>query len=801
LLSSCVPALKLAEGDNLLYKQNIKGCSQFSPDDLALFFKQKPNRRLVVLPLTPYLYAYEIGKKFYTKNVEGEKNLLDSLQKYTAAKREEIDFLSGKERKKAEKALKKLSKKIADKREYVEKGNWLMRSVGEPPAIVDSALTQQVAEQMQLFMRQRGYFSANVSLKYILTGRLQTVNFMVSEGEAHIIRKLNFSAKDDFIHQILDADSAHSLIKIGQIYNEEKLTNERNRVLNLLRDKGFYNFGQQYILAEADTFTGIKNTVDLTFFVENPPRNAHKRYVFGNLEFYSDLQSDTSKLRREKSDEAQYLFFKKKYSVKVLNERISLKKDTVFSFKEVIETQRKLLDLNIFKFANIYFDTLGDKILPKISATSFPKYNLTTETGVNFMRYVPGPFVSLGLTNRNLLGACELFNIQARALLEYTLDNQDGKTRYRWSREISSLATLTIPKFLLPLSRDVRLRLYRYNPQTQFVLGFTHIYRPQYIRNNFNAVFRYNWNFNRNTDFRINLLDFGFNFTDYVSKPFFEYLKKLWRGGNNLVYSFQSSVVANISAQYLYSNNRTGNVFKTGKYLNVLGEFGMSYASDILSQIHHLDSIFFEKNTYIPNPFVRFQIDGRRYKLLNRKTMFAARLHFALTMPLKTGGNLVGIPYQKYQFLGGSNSIRAWTPRRLGPGSVQFFDDSGNLDYTLERPGELLFEGSVELRRKLFKVIEIAAFADAGNLWMLSQSFGEGSMFRSDEFYKEFALGSGLGIRFDFSFLVMRMDYAVKVYDPAFREGARWVIRDFKFGNPFSPNSGSNLNIAIGYPF
>jgi hypothetical protein len=513
------------------------------------------------------------------------------------------------------------------------------------------------------------------------------------------------------------------------------------------------------------------------------------------------LQQDTSTLKREFFGDTEYVFFRKRYSTKVLGERISLKPDSAYSFQEVVETQRKLLSLNIFKFANIYFDTLGGKILPRISATSFPKYNLSTELGVNFMRYVPGPFVSLGLTNRNMFGACELFNVQGRGLVEYTLDNQDGRITYRWSREISALATLSVPKFMLPLAEKTRLNWYKYNPQTQFVLGFTHINRPQYIRNNLNAVFRYNWNINRNTDLRINLIDFGFNFTDYISKPFFEYLKKLWRGGNNLVYSFQSSIVGAISGQYLYSNNRTGNVFKTSKYLNLFGEFGVSYASDILSQIQNLDSIFFEKNHFKPAPFIRLQADGRRYKLLNRKTMIAGRLHFALTLPLLRDGNLVGIPYQRYQFLGGSNSIRAWTPRRLGPGSVRFLDDAGNLDYTLERPGELLFEGSFEVRRKLFKFVEGAVFADAGNIWMLSQSFGDGSEFSSKRFYKEIAVGSGFGLRFDFSFLVMRMDYALKVYDPARLEGNRWAIRDFKVGNPFSPSSGSNLNIAIGYPF
>jgi outer membrane protein assembly factor BamA len=178
----------------------------------------------------------------------------------------------------------------------------------------------------------------------------------------------------------------------------------------------------------------------------------------------------------------------------------------------------------------------------------------------------------------------------------------------------------------------------------------------------------------------------------------------------------------------------------------------------------------------------------------------AFRVNFGLAVPY--GDNQV-LPYEKYYFAGGSNSIRAWQPRRLGPGSYRPLNEEGTaIDYSFEQQGELLLETSIEFRRNLLGFIDGAIFIDAGNVWSLqSNDSRENASFSFSRFYKEIAVGTGIGMRFNFQFLIMRLDWGIKVYDPAKNEGDRFVFdKDFRTGQ-FANQQLGVLNIGIGYPF
>ena len=154
------------------------------------------------------------------------------------------------------------------------------------------------------------------------------------------------------------------------------------------------------------------------------------------------------------------------------------------------------------------------------------------------------------------------------------------------------------------------------------------------------------------------------------------------------------------------------------------------------------------------------------------------------------------IPYDKYFFVGGSNSVRAWQPRRLGTGSYGTLKADGSRDYITEQPGELLLEGSLEYRFPVYSFIRGALFTDFGNVWTLQPDPARpGAEFKFDSFAKQFAVGSGIGIRLDFTFLILRFDIATKVYDPT--ANVRWAIRDALR----QTTNQTALNVGIGYPF
>ena len=216
--------------------------------------------------------------------------------------------------------------------------------------------------------------------------------------------------------------------------------------------------------------------------------------------------------------------------------------------------------------------------------------------------------------------------------------------------------------------------------------------------------------------------------------------------------------------------------------------------------------------------YVRLGVDFRRKKIIDKNTSVAFRVNSGIAYSY---GDNKSLPYEKYFFVGGSNSVRAWRPRRLGIGSAPpplstNPAANGIFDYRYERPGEILLEGNIEWREKLFGFVNGAIFIDAGNVWTFRQANAPNpnepttaswaangnTKFFFDSFYKEIAIGTGFGLRFDFSFLVLRLDVGIKAWDPSRAEGDRFVLRNFRFTGPYGPDKEPVIyNIGIGYPF
>jgi outer membrane protein assembly factor BamA len=200
--------------------------------------------------------------------------------------------------------------------------------------------------------------------------------------------------------------------------------------------------------------------------------------------------------------------------------------------------------------------------------------------------------------------------------------------------------------------------------------------------------------------------------------------------------------------------------------------------------------------------YLKLLSDFRRHLTINETNGIATRFKIGIAYPY---GKNKTLPYEKFFFAGGSNSLRAWPPRRLGPGSQKpATNEDGTFDYSIEKPGEILLEANVEYRSKLIGFIDWAFFVDAGNVWKFYENPEfEGADFKLNRFYKEIALGTGLGLRFNFSFLVIRFDYGIKMYDPAQDEGERWIGDNYSLFNWRGENDkGQSIwNIAIGYPF
>jgi outer membrane protein insertion porin family len=205
-----------------------------------------------------------------------------------------------------------------------------------------------------------------------------------------------------------------------------------------------------------------------------------------------------------------------------------------------------------------------------------------------------------------------------------------------------------------------------------------------------------------------------------------------------------------------------------------------------------------------PFQFLRFSFDLRRNIVLNKTTSVAYRFNTGVGYAYSSNKVL---PYEKNFFVGGSNSVRAWRPRRLGPGELApdtsvNVTQNGYYDYRFERPGDMLIEASIEYRQKLFGFVNYAVFVDAGNVWTIGKQTSELSRFDVKKFTKQLGVGTGFGLRFDFTFLILRFDIGIKAWDPARPNGEQFVLNKFRFFKPFSFSREPVIyNVGIGYPF
>ncbi|MDA3823260.1 MAG: BamA/TamA family outer membrane protein, partial [Bacteroidales bacterium] len=350
-------------------------------------------------------------------------------------------------------------------------------------------------------------------------------------------------------------------------------------------------------------------------------------------------------------------------------------------------------------------------------------------------------------------------------------------------QEIGVEAKLNLPQFLLPFKTDPFIR--KYNPETNISLAFNFQKRPDYTRSTFNGSFGYRWRGNQYLTHTVNPFEISLINTPFLSDDFEE-----WLSGSYLYYSYLPHFITDQRYRLVYSNQKL-NKNADFQYLR----FGLETAGNLM---YGLSQLFgYSENDPVLELFgvdyaqyFRTDIDFRHYDYFSNGNSIVYRGFIGTAVPYL---NSNAIPFEKQVFAGGANSIRAWSVKNLGPGS---FEGDSVSQYP-NQTADLKIEANIEYRFNLFWKMEGAVFLDAGNIWSLSEEDDrQGALFDLSRFYKEFAVGTGFGLRFDFNFFIFRVDIGVPLVDPSYPEGERWV--------PANTNLKWNdlgYNFAIGYPF
>lgn len=821
-LSSCLGTKYLPEDRLLLSEQKIVGNEIVSTSELDDFYRQEPNLEFPLIPWAPYVSIYYLGRKFYDKDKIRQKRdeQVEELDNEIAEAVEE-----GRDNR-AERLRKKKKEKIEKKNKVLEEGNLLMQ-IGEPIVIYDSALTVQTAEQMELYLESKGFFHGEVGFELeVKDENKAVVTYLIEENLPWTIDTLYLTVANNQIREILEEYQEDSYLDTTQLYDQYELSLERNRIDNLLKNHGYYEFSPQYVHFKVDTTIGEREVAIETIIYQPAERGYHKQFRIDSVIFTTDatLQGDLAGRESRLYNGIIYKFFEEKYSKRVLDNRVFMRPDSLYSRAATLETQKQLANLDIFKFVNVTYDTTGDTFDALIYTSPLKKFQTNNEIGVTYSHSTPGPYFNSTWTNRNTFGGLETLQLNLLAGIEGVPGTTDP-TANLTSQQIGANLSLIFPHFLAPLGPRLRYRLGNLNPKSRLLVGYAYTNRPEFVRSTYNTSLTYSWQTEKEADesFYNNLYTFSPLDVSYINSSFqgdagaeFLALLREWKAeGNPYIHSFDPAFVSSMYAYAIFNKNNYGTYIERSRYIRPFIESGGT-------SLNFIDLPFADENPAEGENglrayrFVKLSNDFRMYIPLQEKVGLAYRLNAGVAVPY--GSENATLPYEKFFFAGGSNSVRSYRPRRLGPGvynpalySDEEFGEDEIITNQLEQPGEVLIEGSVEYRHNIFGFLNGAVFVDFGNIWHLDESaVFPGGEFQVDEFYKQMALGTGYGIRMDFSFLVVRFDLGVKIYNPmavtpngegGYNYSEGWTFDKFK-GFPFKAQEDLIiLNIGIGYPF
>jgi len=696
-----------------------------------------------------------------------------------------------------------------------KKEDGILKRIGEPPVIHSAYLTQMSKEEFQRFMRNKGYFQAKVTDTVIYRKNQKAeVYYTIIANEPHRIKSFKTEILDDSIKAQSKGDSAKTLIKLNGTFDTDVLAAESKRVLNRFQNDGFFRINKNEIYFEADTTKAAKS-VNLNMVVEKENISSdpavvkerdHQRFTFNRFYFYTDYESQKQLFSGnpdgsvvEKIDTLkignQYFIShgKMKYNPEMLMNMNHISDKRYYSVDLVERTYNELFSLRLFKLINIRFaetntaDSLGNPTLDcmiQLSPTVRQSYSVSVE-GTNSLGNF-GVAGNLGYQHKNIFRGGELLDVVLLGATEkQNYGSGDSTTTFN-SFESGIETKITLPKFLAPLRTR---NLFRYStPQTLMNLSYNYQRRPDYTRTIFRASFGYQWKSSEYTTHRFNLLDLNMVKMFAYDPAFIARIENLY---------IKSSYTDHSIAAWNYSYTwNTQNIQKRSNYSYVRASFetagtilyGVSKLFD--RRLHPSDSIGGLKYHFLGTPFAQYlktDLEYRRGLLIDKYNAVVFRAFGGMAFPL---GNSDQVPFERKYFTGGANGIRAWPIRTLGPGSYK-----ANANEFPNQSGDIKLEANAEYRFAMIGDFEGALFLDMGNIWSLKDN-RPGTEFDFSRFYKEIAIGTGAGLRYDFSFVIIRVDLGIKLHDPSKNIGERWVP-----ANTWLTKNNVNVAFAIGYPF
>ena len=676
-----------------------------------------------------------------------------------------------------------------------EKGlrSFLRKKLGEAPVLSSRINAKVTAENMQAFLENTGYFHSPVQGDTVNTGYFTKAIYTAKFQPQYHIKSITWVSDSSALLKLLEEKQKNGILKVGQPYRLSDISAERDRLDLYLKTKGYYYFNPDYLMAYADSTVGNRQ-VELYLNVKKTiPKEAMFPYSINRITVFPSYSLVSEKLDTSTAGAIRYqgLIIKdsaKKFKPRLFGETITYRPGNIYSSRDQNSTLNRFINLGAFKFVKNRFEAVKDTTQHSMNVYYYltPAKKRSVQGEVSAFtkeNNSVGAQISINWKNRNVFGGAELLSIKSYTGFEFAIsDSLRNNNSYR----IGGEASIRIPRYAIPF---IRLKENNFYPPTTNLLVGYELYRKQlfYTKNLFRFQYDFTWKKNIRTEYTLAPVSISYLYANSITDTFY----KQALVSPALLLNVYSEAI--LGSYFSYTYNNAFGQRKNKLFFNASIDLSGNIAGLITGAKR------FREQTIFNTPFAQYvktDFDLHYTRTLSNKWDWANRLMVGIGLPYNNSRLL---PFAKQYIIGGSSSIRGFRVRNLGPGTYKPTANDQRFFQLIGGDYKLL--ASSEIRIPVTGNISTAVFVDAGNIWTKDTlMFGPASKL-TKTWFKEIAVATGFGIRFDANVLIIRSDLGIPLRKPYLPDGQRWVLNKINFGSGAWRRENLILNIALGLPF
>lgn len=664
--------------------------------------------------------------------------------------------------------------------------HWLYDKLVAEPVLVSDVNPQARVRMLDEILDNNGYFRGGATYRLVQgkNPKKARIAYDITTGPAYRLSSIEMLPDSTELNRLIDSLALEDhYLKEGTRYAVDSLAQVRTRITEKLRNKGYYYFRPDFIEYLADSVQKPMNIALRMMLASNIPSWMTRRYKVGDVTMYVFRNQgggtpDTIDCKRGTLIQMKPSHLR----TALMDECVTLRKGRFFTVRQMNSTQTRLSRLGIFNAINIEVapDTVSSE--PKLNVDIGCTFDEPLEFSVSLNAssksnsYI-GSGIELGVTNHNIFGGGEQFNVTLTG--NYEWQTGKGASKLFNSYEAAISTSLAFPRMLAPGFIKRRNRNLNW---TRFALNLDLLNRPHYFKMaQFNFSFNYDWQSSRYSSHTLTPFKLTYTKLMRTTHEFDSIIAK----NPAIALSFMSQYIPQLSYSYMYDR-----AFGNDNTLN--WSFTVQEAGNLFWSVYELCRVKGEKKLF-GTPFSQF-VKGQTQLVWGHRlwgdNWIVSRVMVGAAYAY---GNSSQVPYAEQFYVGGANSIRAFTVRSIGPGSYRAPEDQR--DGYFDQTGTFKFEVNTEYRFPIVGPVHGAVFLDAGNVWLLKNDpLRPGGALRASTFLKDIALGTGVGLRLDISMLILRADLGIGIHAP-YDTGRKGYYNMTSFGNSLA------FHLAIGYPF